>query len=243
MALNIPGIFKKGVKTTPPADIEPQIGNFLAKHDSSANKKVRSHMETKVLVIMCGILGCLNVIQAVAITQMLPLYKVVPVFVTFSDKADQVVRIEPPSGRIPSINLLVEQNVRDYITFRNTVSADANETVERWGTRVRMMSTEQVYQDFMKETGPVYNDLRGNNFTRSVSIKAVLQTQPGFFQIEFDTFDRRQGTGLTDTNETRATWVAQMRVGLAPRNVTHDQRMLNPLGFTVQNYSVARKRT
>ncbi|WP_163466848.1 hypothetical protein, partial [Klebsiella oxytoca] len=75
-----------------------------------------------------------------------PLYKVVPVFVTFSDRADQVVRIEPPSGRISGINILVEQNVRDYVTYRNTVTADATETIDRWGNRIRVMSTEDAYQ-------------------------------------------------------------------------------------------------
>jgi type IV secretory pathway component VirB8 len=243
MTFSLPGLFRKGTATKAPADIEAKIGDFLSKHDSAANPQVRQRMESKVLIIMCGILGALNIIQAVAITQLLPLYKVVPVFVTFSDRADQVVRIEPPSGRIPSINLLVEQNVRDYITFRNSVSADANETVERWGSRVRIMSTEDVYQAFLRETNPVYTELRNNNFTRTITIRAVLQTQPGFYQVEFDTYDRRQGTGLTDTNETRTTWVAQMRVTLMPRNVAFEQRMLNPLGFTVVNYSVARKRT
>ncbi|WP_163103727.1 hypothetical protein, partial [Acinetobacter baumannii] len=91
--------------------------------------------------------------------------------------------------------ILVEQNVRDYVTYRNTVTADATETIDRWGNRIRVMSTEDAYQLFLSETRPVYADLRTGNFTRSVTIRSVLQTQPGFFQVEFDTFDRRQGTG------------------------------------------------
>lgn len=242
MPFSIPKFFNRAAKPVPVVETGAKIGDFLARHDSAANPQVRNRFEAKVLLIFCGILGTLNVIQGIAITQMLPLYKVVPVFVTFSDRSDQVVRIEPPSGRIPGIALLVEQNVRDYITFRNSVTADAAETIDRWGNRVRAMTTEEAYQVFLRETQPVHSELRNGNFTRSVTIRSVLQTQAGYYQVEFDTFDRRQGTGLTDTTEARTTWIAQMRVVLAPRNVVFEQRMLNPLGFTVTNYSVARKR-
>lgn len=36
------------------------------------------------------------------------------------------------------------------------------------------------------------------------------------------------------------TWIATMRVDYLPQNVTYDKRLLNPLGFTVTDYSVSR---
>jgi len=38
----------------------------------------------------------------------------------------------------------------------------------------------------------------------------------------------------------RQTWIATMRVAYQPQRVTFDKRLLNPLGFTVTDYSVAR---
>lgn len=36
------------------------------------------------------------------------------------------------------------------------------------------------------------------------------------------------------------TWIATLRVEYRPQNVTYDKRLLNPLGFTVTDYSVSR---
>lgn len=222
---------------------ESRAGPYLGKHDLPTNGFVRSGITNKVLVMACGIFASIAVIEGIAITMMLPLYKVVPVFVTFSDKADQVVRIEPPSGRIASIKILAEQNVREYITMRNSITTDATETVDRWGGRVRLMSSEAVYARFLEETKPVYDEMSKGNFTRSIAIRTILETSPNFYQVEFESFDRRQGQGLADTEDTKTTWVAQLRINYQPRNVSYSQRNLNVFGFTVTDYSVARKRT
>lgn len=223
-------------------DKDPKVGKYLTEHDLPSNGAVREGLTNKVLVMGCGLLASIAILEGIAITMMLPGYKVVPVFVTFSDKADQVVRIEPPSGRLQSIDILAEQYVRDYIVMRHTITTDKAETIDRWGTRVRLMSTETAYSRFLEETRPIYEEMEKGNFTRTIKVNSVLKTQPGFYQVEFESFDRKQGQGLADTEDTRNVWIAQLRIGYIPRNVSYQQRNLNPFGFTVFEYSVARKR-
>lgn len=238
--------FRIGGKKAAPArkddDLGPKDGSYIAKHDLPSNAPIRDGITNKVLVIGCGFLAAIAILEGIAITMMIPGYKVVPVFVTFSDKADQVVRIEPPSGRLQTIDILAEQFVRDYVVMRHTITTDKAETIDRWGSRVRLMSTETTYSKFLEETKPIYDEMEKGNFTRTIKVNSVLRTQPGFYQVELESFDRKQGQGLADTEDTRTQWIVQMRVGYIPKNVSYQQRNLNPFGFTVFEYSVARKR-
>lgn len=227
---------------TPREIADERLGDYITKHDMPSNGHRRDRTTNTVLVVLAGMMGAIAALEGIAIIEMLPLYKVVPFFVTFSDKADQVVRIEPPSGRILGIAILAEQNVKDYVTQRNTITADTNETIDRWGGRMRLMSSEDVYSAFLLETKPMYEQLRTGNFTRSIQIRSVLDQKGGLYSVEFDAYDHRQGTGLSDTSDTRTTYIAQLRYNLQPRRVSYDQRMLNALGFTVIEYSVAKKR-
>lgn len=221
---------------------EAKLGPYLTENDIPGNGHRRERMTNRVLVVVCGVTMLIAMVEGLAIVELLPLYKVVPVFVQFSDKSDQVVRIEPPTGRIPSIAILTEANVRDYVKQRNEISPDANETIDRWGGKIRIMSSESVYNTFMAETKPVYEEIRAGNFTRQIEIKSVLRTTPGYYQVEFVAYDHKQGTGLSDANDTKSSWIAQMRVSYESKQVSLDQRFLNPLGFTITEYSVAKKR-
>ncbi len=237
------GLRLKNVQQDTAAATDARMGPYITKHDIPTNGNRRERVTNRVLTVVAGIFCLLCVIEAITVSELLPLYKVVPVFVTFSDKADQVVRIEPPSGRLASIDILTEQLVRDYITQRNTITADASETIDRWGTKIRLMSSEEVYSTFLSETQPVYSQIRAGNFTRQVAIKSILKMQPGLYQVEFDTFDHHQGSGLSDTTDRTETWIAQMRIVFRPSRVTYQNRFVNPLGFTVVEYSVAPKKS
>ena len=174
---------------------EDRTGRYLRDNDSPLNGHVRERRTNKVLVMVTGCSMLLAVLEAITIAEMIPLYKVVPMMVQFSDKADQVVRIEPPTGRIPGIDILTESNVKDYVKMRNTIGADVNETISRWGGPVHLMSNESVYNVFMNEMKPVYDDLRAGNFTRAIEIKSLLHTNPGYYQVEFTAYDHKQGDG------------------------------------------------
>ncbi|MBD2745854.1 hypothetical protein IC232_03995 [Microvirga sp. BT688] len=218
------------------------IGGYLRDHDAPHAGARRATVTDKLLIAIAGISMALNVVLAIAVMQLIPLYRVVPFFVTFSDKSDQVVRIEPPTGNLRSLAILEEANVREYITMRNTITDDPQRTVYQWGTIVRLMSAKAVYDQFLAETKPVYDTLKERRFTRSVSIKSLLKIQNGYWQVEFDVIDRRIGSGLTDSGDERRTFVAQLRAQNVEQNISYDNRFLNPLGFTVTGYTVASKK-
>ncbi len=219
-----------------------KIGGYLRDHDAPHAAGRRAAVTDKLLIAISGVLLALNVVQAVAIMQLIPLYRVVPFFVTWSDKSDQVVRVEPPTGNLKSLAILEEANVREYVTMRNTITDDPQRTVYQWGTIVRLMSSKPVYDQFLAETKPVYDSLKERRFTRSVSLKSVLKIQSGYWQVEFDVIDRRIGSGLTDGGDERRTFVAQLRAQNVEQSISYDNRFLNPLGFTVTAYTVASKK-
>lgn len=47
--------------------------------------------------------------------------------------------------------------------------------------------------------------------------------------------------GSISSQDSRQTWVATLRVAYQPKRITYNQRLLNPLGFTVLDYTVARR--
>lgn len=222
---------------------ERAIPTYLAQHDGAHAEPTRRAITDRLVIAILGISLALNVVLSVSVLQLLPLYRVVPFFVTFSDKADQIVRIEPPTGKIDSLDLMTQKEVESYITKRYTISNDPQETIDRWQAHVMRRSSQSVSQDFETETKPVYAQLTDRRMTRSVEVLAVSKAdQRGLWRVEFMVTDRRLGTGLTDGGEEKRTFIAQMRIANLPQNVAYNDRFLNPLGFTVIEYSVAAKR-
>lgn len=219
-----------------------ELGSYLLNHDTPQAAARHSSAVARLAIVVLGISLCLNALLAIAVLQMFPLYRVVPFFVTFSDKADQVVTIDAPKANLTNLAILNEANVRTYVTARHTISADPYETYHRWQGVVHTMSAPAVYSAFLEETKPIYNDLTQKKFTRAIRVLSITQPSPGFYRVEFEATDRRLGQGLTDSGEDRRTFVADMRFVNAPQTVRNEDRFLNPVGFTVINYSVAPKK-
>lgn len=227
-------------------DSEPltkdELGSYLENHDvPQAAARYGSKIATLAIMVM-GISLSINAIQAVVIMEMFPLYRVVPMFVTFSDKSDQVVTINPPKANLRSLDILTEYNVKEYIVLRHSISDDPQETINRWGGKIRIMSSQDVYNDFLLETKPIYETLQEKRFTRTIVIHELSQTSPGFWQAEIEATDRHLGSGLTDGGEEHKFYTIQLRAANLTQAVRNQDRFLNPLGFTVLDYSIALKK-
>jgi type IV secretory pathway component VirB8 len=218
--------------------------SYLSEHDGSHAQKTRRSMTDRLLIALLGISMALNIVLAIAVLQLVPLYRVVPFFVTFSDKADQIVRIEPPTGNLQAIELMTQKEVESYIVKRFTISNDPQETIDRWSSHVYRRSIKKVQDDFQAETAPVLASLTDRRMTRSIDVAYVTKSDDrGLWRVEFTVTDRKLGTGLTDGGEEKRTFVAQLRVANLAQNVAHNDRFLNPMGFTVLEFSVAAKRS
>lgn len=218
------------------------LGSYPAKNDDIKNERLRIYRNVRVEHIIIGSLLVVCLIQASVIMNLLPLYRVVPFFVTFSDKAEQVVSIQPPSGRHSSIEILTEANVRDYVRLRNTISQDDAINLARWGGKVEMMSSQPIYEAFLADIKPVYELAKAGKFTRSVTIDSIIRAPEGYYRVDFTAYDRTIGAGLTDTAEATSSWTVELRAVNRPANVVYANRFQNPLGFEVISYTATPRR-
>lgn len=216
-----------------------ELGAYLGVHHTPHAEARQSSAVARLAIIALGVSLSINAVLSVAVLQMFPLYKVVPFFVTFSDKSDQIVTISSPKANLTSLDVLDEANVREYVTMRNTVTFDPQDNVYRWGGRVKQMSTNDVYSYFMEEMKPIYDVMQQKKFARSVNVKSITRPSPGYWRVTIETVDKRIGSGLTDSGETRRNFVIDMRTTNLSQTVSYQNRFLNPIGFTVLNYSIS----
>lgn len=225
-----------------------EIGSYPAKVDTHNNRFTRAYRNIRVQHVFIGGLMVLNIAQAATIMTLLPLYKVVPVMITVSDKEEQVVRAQPIADTAPSALFLIEKEVRQYVKERHSVSQDDAINLSRWSQSVKQMSSDSVFEGFMVETKPILDAAKLGRFTRAITIDSAQKVEGGtprtgtIWRVDFTAYDRTVGQGLADTQESRKAFTVEMRVMLLPRQVTYSQRFVNPLGFTVMSYSVVPRR-
>lgn len=185
-----------------------------------------------------------NVALAVGIASILPLYRVQPVLIGFNEKTDQVVTLQPLEIQAKSIDAMTEKLVRQYVVLRHSVVKDDTEMTRRWGddSPIKLMTGQDAFAQFVQETRPAYAKLAEEQFTRSIEILSVSKLSTNFWQAEFNTTDHSLLAGLDASQDLRQRWVASMRVQYETQRITYDKRLINPLGFTVLQYSVAEKR-
>ena len=226
-----------------PSNPRSSLGPLLAQHDNAYNQS-RAHVVTiRVLIGVTGISLALNMILALALYQLFPMHTVVPYLITFSDRSDQMVRIDPPTTNISSLTLIIRKEIEQYCKYRYTVTADANETSERWNSHVRLFSSQRVYNEFQTEIKDIKELMATQKFTRAVTIVSVTNPQPGTYHVDFDTFDHITGTGLSDSTDRTGHFTATLRIAMQPQKVMRAFMMMNPFGFVVTSFSVSPRQT
>ncbi|PZR86529.1 MAG: hypothetical protein DI537_28370 [Stutzerimonas stutzeri] len=234
---------KKAAPASDETSTGDELGSYPLKVDDLKSTHLRFHKNFRVEHIIIGCLLIVCLVQANVIMQMFPLFRVVPFFVTFSDKDEQVVRIQPPTGNLRSLDILTEANVREYVKVRNTISRDDSINIARWGGKIENMSTQEIYEGFLSEIKPVYEAAKAGKFTRSTIIDSVAKVQDGYYRVDFTTHDRTIGSGLADTQERQNSFSVELRAQNRPQDVTYNNRFQNPLGFKVVSYTVVPRRS
>lgn len=188
-------------------------------------------------------LTILLVVQSVVILGMatsyvflFPLKEKIPIIVEFSNGTNNFTIVQKGNEEIRSNANLNEMLLRRYITDRETVDKITEEPIRY--PRVMAMSSSTVGADFRR----VYGDKNiglyfKEGFKRAIRITRSSSLAPGVFQIEFiatDTLDGRRG-------ETLSEWVATMAYGYADQLVKFDDRLLNPVGLFISEYTLSRR--
>ncbi len=190
----------------------------------------------RAFAIITAISLCCNIVLLLAITQVIPLYRIEPFLLTFQNKEEQVYNIQQVKN-MEDEKSITEVFVREYVLLRSTFDRDIPEMEARWmpGGLVQEMSSQAVYDDFLKNTAQRALELiRTRNLQRTVRILTVNELGRGLWQVEYETQDMYPDSPRPDVNY----WTASMRIAYRAKTVRYGERLKNPIGFTVVQYSL-----
>ena len=203
-----------------------------------ANVAVKRYLWTaRAFAIITAVSLCCNLILLLAIAQVIPLYRVEPFLVTFQDKQEQVYNIQPVDRQMEDEKEITEVFVREYVLLRSSFNLDIPEVEARWmpGGMIEEMSSSSVYKDFVDNTANRALELiRTRQMIRDVRIMTVNELGSGIWQVEYETRDMYPDSATPEINY----WTASLRVGYRSKRVKFMERLKNPVGFTVYQYSL-----
>jgi hypothetical protein len=191
----------------------------------------------RAFAVITAISICCNIVLIIAITQVIPLFRVEPFLLTFQNKQEQVVNVVPIKNDMEKETGITEVFVRQYILLRSSFSRDIPEMEARWmpGGALQEMSDRSVYEDFLKNTANrALQIIRAKQLTREVKILSVVELTSGLWQVEYETRDMYPDSKTPDVNY----WTASLRVAYRHKTVKYGERLKNPVGFTVVRYSL-----
>lgn len=192
---------------------------------------------SRILLVTCiGLLGT-NIFLAVCIMFLVPLKEIQPMFLTTSDKAEQVVRVEPFKVTMPSHRLLSEKMARKYLMKRETVDLQTEDQRYR---QVQLLSSPEVFKDFkdfVEVDKSFLKKAKEQNLTRSIVIKSISWISDDKLYIEYEAIDARFGVEID-----KRSMIATMTFTYNPLSVTLEDTYLNPVGWIVSHYSLTVKK-
>jgi len=227
---------KKASATGPKGTVEP--------HSTGQAYRI-AIWTTRILAVVCVAEGIAILGLGVLTASLFPLKEVVPMFVTTGDSKDRVVKVEPFAVGMHGFDLLSETMARRYIELRETI--DLQSEVGRW-QEVAMLSGPDVFNEFKalmsrdNKNSP-FEKMKAERLTRAVKVRAVNLVYPpapaapfAVYQVEWEAVDARLSQEIE-----RRVWVSSLSVAFQQREVRYEDRYMNPVGFTVTGYSVAKK--
>lgn len=190
----------------------------------------------RAFAIVTAISLCCNIILILAIFQVIPLFRVEPFLLSFQDKDEQVFNIVPLKN-LEDEKAVTEIFVRQYVLLRSSFTSNIPEMEARWmpGGPIQEMSSSAVYEDFQKRTAlKALEIIRSKGLTRSVKIISVNELTRGLWQVEYETRDMYPDSSKPQVNY----WTASLRISYRGKVVKSEERLKNPVGFTVDRYSL-----
>lgn len=184
-----------------------------------------------LVVVLTLVIGCL----AVAIYGVLPLKEVRYEFFEFDNATQNFVKLEHANARVQSNAALASMFLRRYVKDREVI--DKVTERERY-KRVHFMSSDDVWKAFKDTYGKQDGLVQKPGFKRDIEILREQPLAAGVFQVEFRTTDYLEGKSEADRNY----WVATMNFDFRDQKVSYEDRLLNPMGLFISNYSIARTR-
>ena len=205
---------------------------------SSGYLQERRYLWTaRAFAVFFAVSICANIVLFLAVFNIVPLVRVDPYLFHLQDRSEQVINIDTVADKLKANDALIESMVRNYILIRNAVVSDEAEMHSRWGVEgpIKWWSSDAVYSEFASRIWDVLSSSLREGRTRSVIIYSVARLSNDYWQAEIETRDMLPNSAAPTISK----WTVQMKVGFK-RNmrVKRSQRLKNPLGFVVQQYSI-----
>lgn len=177
-----------------------------------------------------------------ALLSLQPLVRVQPFYMNAINKNQQVINVERPNFKNINIPLLSESFIRQYLLTRFTIGPNVDELERRWGIDgdINWMSETSVFNEFTPEATKLVEQARDEGFTRNVRILVVSPYRQAngqnIWRVELEFTDMKQD----QTTPIKTKYVASLDITFNPskKGLTWDQRLKNPLGFTVKRFGI-----
>jgi type IV secretion system protein VirB8 len=193
---------------------------------------------TRILLMAVIALSLGNIGLTGMFLVMFPLKEIQPMFLNVTDKANQVVKVEPIEKSVKGFDLLQEKLARHYVMLRETFDLS---TEEQRYQELEKFSSSELWNAFWPLVNPDSADShlkkrQEKRITRSViihSCSSLAPEAPNTYQVEWESIDQQ------DTQETsRGSWISTLTVELQPSETSYADQYINPIGFKVIRYSI-----
>ena len=217
--------------------------SFFSSGASEENLRERRYFWTaRAFIAVCAISLFSNFVMLAALSTLTPLTRVQPFYLTFENKDSQIVRIIPMNPSTDTMDDITESLIREYVILRNSVTSDERVVRQRWGDEgaVRWMSSDDVYSAFNRSTLEGLTQLKEQRLIRDVAISTVYKLKNNDNPTEGDIWVVRMTTTdmLPENQKPRKrSWKIHVRVKYLPYAQKWEERLKNPLGFKIVQYS------
>lgn len=183
----------------------------------------------------------LNIVQGFMLISLFPLKEVRPFLVQVAEEGSIVAAIRPIQETFEARDLLTEKLVREYVVTRNEILRSDAVMTQRWsaGGYLGTTTDRDEYNRFVARVTDQLDLIRQQNGQRRVEILSVAAVRAGqVYVVDF----RATSYGSDDRVIDQTVYTATVEIQFRPlSNMTHEQMMLNPTGFTVVNHTLAEK--
>ena len=195
------------------------------------------------LVLLCAIISLSFFLSAsLVIFRLAPEVVVEPLLIISQNDSESMVRYEPITVKMPSIRQLTEMFIKQYVIMRNTVINDEAEMRTRWGPGgiVYCMSAPDVYKDFVGVNINSVNKMFDPGYSSEVRIDTLKKEgeSGSVWIVEFTIFNLSKSRGKDGSLVLKTKrYKASITPKFIPERQLYRPRLINPLGFTVMQYS------
>lgn len=216
--------------------------NSIEKEQESL--KLNYYIWLSRLFVFFASLSCIYMVMAsLSLFNVSGLVNIEPFLVFGSNSSSEIVRQEPIAVDMASKDMMTETFIKQYVIVSNTIIDDPMEMMSRWmpGGMVNFLAAPWVYDKFYYETVVNMGSYQDMSLTREVEIISVARQgnnkNSRIWKVDFKTYDLSRGSTDGVLSFRERFWTASIETRFFPERSFVGRRLINPIGFTVTNYS------